>query len=127
VRADIVRTVRAVAGTVLFAAACLPACVILVWVLLMGRVAPAAVTELGAMALVFGVAGWVVMPSRRRVTPVLAAELCPCATDPTAACTPPDLEGLWRLPAVTPPHEVRVRRSSPWFDPDGGEIGDRDW
>lgn len=121
---DWVRLVRSVVAVVLFAAATIPAGLVVVWLLAWGGIAPAAAGELGMWSLASGVLGWVILPRRRR--PVLAGHL----TGPGGPLPHRDdpLEQLWRMPARTPSHERGIRIVLPESELGGDlDVGDRDW
>lgn len=111
---------RNVVAGVLFALACLPAGVMVVWWLVVGRMASQAVTDLGAVALLLGVAGWVVLPRGRPPARAVSPPAGPGAVDEARAEAWGELERIqasWQLPAYVRP------RPGEWL----GEVGDRDW
>lgn len=130
-----VRRARYAVAGVLFAAATLPVGVMIVWVLAWGRIAEQAAVDLGLVALLCGMAGWIVLPARRDPLARLVDGYVRQVDEPgrlvRARNERLDLEASWDLPAYLPPHELPVK--APWWGwwdtrfPDGGEPSDRDW
>ncbi len=139
-----VRRARLLLAGVLFAASSLPLGLMIVWPLAWGSITGRAAVDLGALALLCGMTGWMVMPSRKPPMVRLLENYQRQADAPApsgrlskARRERLDLEVAWLLPAYTPPHELPEQRvlekRGPWWQwwddrgQDGGELGDRDW